>query len=42
MFTFYPIGILGALTVFGPGELYDEINILKRFLHDFGFNIKLL
>lgn len=42
MFTFYPIGILDAWTVFEPGELGDEISILERFLNDFGFTIKLL
>lgn len=40
--TFYPIGMLGALTVFEPGILSDEINILERFQNEFEFNIKLL
>ena len=41
-FTFYPIGMLGVLTVFEPGILSDEINILERFQNEFEFNIKLL
>ena len=34
--------MLGALTVFEPGILSDEINILERFQNEFEFNIKLL
>lgn len=42
MFSFYPIGSFGPLTVFEPGELCDEINILERSLNDFGFNTIIL
>lgn len=42
MFLFYFIGSFGLLIVFELGELCDEINILERFLNDFGFNIIIL